>query len=87
MGKKSLYAICEDLYEGAHGVGGQSAVLDYIEKNHPEVKWAICEPCECLSPVDNKEPICLVCGSTIEPEHMAKAVGQEDFYKAEEWVG
>lgn len=84
---KSLYKICEDIYENAQGAGGQAAVMDYISANHPEVKWAICEPCETLSPVDPTEPTCLVCGSTIEPEHMALAVGEDSMDKAEEWQG
>lgn len=36
---------------------------------------------------DLKEPFCLVCGSTIEPEHIAKAVGLKDWDNAEEWIG
>lgn len=69
METKSLYEICVDLYEGAQGAGGQSAVLDYIENHHPEVKWVICEPRECLSPIEldkDSKPYCLVCGSSTD---------------------
>lgn len=59
---KTLYEICEDLYSRK----GQSAVYDYINKNHPEVEWRWCEPCEANSPADpTDQKTCLVCGSLL----------------------
>lgn len=62
MPTKSLMSICVALYDE----GGQSAVYDYINENHPEIKWGDCEPCETQSPIDPSDSSCLVCGSTME---------------------
>jgi hypothetical protein len=43
---------------------GQSGVFEYIAKNHPQLDWKYCEPCEIESPVCDNE--CLVCSSPIK---------------------
>jgi uncharacterized paraquat-inducible protein A len=59
MAKPTLYETCVNIYEKF----GQSGVFDYINREHPEVSWKVCKPCESESPTD--EGICLVCGSLI----------------------
>lgn len=49
---------CEMIYMAR----GQQAVYDYVLKNHPEIAWRVCEPCEDETPTD-VDGACLVCGS------------------------
>lgn len=56
---KTLSETCYEIYAER----GQSAVFDYINAEHPEIRWAWCEPCEIMSPEDPTDLTCLVCGS------------------------
>ena len=45
---------------------GQASVLDFVDHYWGDVvKYAYCEPCEFMSPVEDTDPdnCCLVCGS------------------------
>jgi hypothetical protein len=55
----SLSEVCQILYEKK----GQSAVLEFVLNNFPEMEWLPCEPCEISSPIENGA--CLVCGSKV----------------------
>ena len=57
MENTGLYQQCCDLYHAE----GYSAVMDFILKEHPEVPWDKCEPCEMVVPFE--EGTCLVCGT------------------------
>lgn len=57
-----LYATCATIYADK----GQGAVMEYIEQNHPEIIWSWCDPCDCLSPIDDNA--CLVCASEVDGE-------------------
>jgi len=51
---ETLYAIYEQ--------GGQYAVYDYVNENHPDWTWSPCEPCEDETP-DDPDGDCAVCGT------------------------
>jgi hypothetical protein len=53
-----LSGVCKTIYE----VDGQQAVLDFVKRYFVnDVDWALCEPCEYISPMQFDS--CLVCGS------------------------
>lgn len=54
----NLYEKCVEIYEQ----DGQGGVLKHCEEIGWK-NWQYCEPCECLSPVENGT--CLVCGSPV----------------------
>jgi len=60
----TLYETCEKIYEK----GGQYAVIDYINENHPDQPWHFCTPCDCNQPFEGDT--CLVCGTTRERSTM-----------------
>jgi hypothetical protein len=53
-----LSGVCKVVYE----VDGQQAVLDFVKRYFVnDVDWALCEPCDYISPMQFDS--CLVCGS------------------------
>jgi hypothetical protein len=65
---KNLPNKCYEIYQ-KHGREG---VFEFIRKEHPEIKWEYCLPCEFDSPFDD-DGDCLVCGST-RPQNVASAI-------------
>jgi hypothetical protein len=62
----NLREVCEIIYHNK----GQSAVFDFVLAHYPKIKWAECSPCEISSPIQNGA--CLVCGSNIKKQPLAK---------------